>query len=151
MIKGDNDRPRLFVLDTNGSRMTQVDGHIFFQTAPLDLDLPESLPSSNLDNHILGTAKALRDIHRDHTVIIVSKEINLRIKAAILGIPAEGYANDRCWTTSRCSTRGRKRCRRDSGPATTKAVESWQEAGHTFYKIIRSGPRPLVSEPVPLF
>jgi len=67
------------VTENSGSQMTAANGRIFFQTTPLDLDLPESLPGSNLDNHILGTAQALQKIHQDHTVIIVSKDINLRL------------------------------------------------------------------------
>jgi len=57
------------VTENGGSQMTAANGRIFFQTTPLDLDLPESLPGSNLDNHILGTAQALQKIHRDHTVL----------------------------------------------------------------------------------
>ena len=47
------------------------------------------------DNSILSTVMALQSERPDATVILVSKDINLRIKAAILGVPAEDYYNDR--------------------------------------------------------
>ncbi|NCC29448.1 MAG: PhoH family protein, partial [Gammaproteobacteria bacterium] len=60
-------------------------GRLFFQTELLDLKLPTSLPGSGADNNILGTAQALSRLRDDRQVIIVSKDINLRIKAAVLG------------------------------------------------------------------
>jgi len=123
------------VTETSRSHMTEANGRIFFQTTPLDLDLPESLPGSNLDNHILGTAQALQKLHRDHTVIIVSKDINLRIKAAVLGIPAEDYANDQVLDDVSLFYTGQEALPEGFWTRHDKAVESWQEASRTFYKI----------------
>jgi len=123
------------VTENSGSRMIAADGRIFFQTAPLDLDLPESLPGGNLDNHILGTAQALQKIHRDHTVIIVSEDINLRIKAAVLGISAEDYSNDQVLDDVSLLYTGQEELPEGFWTCYDKAVESWQEAGRTFYKI----------------
>ena len=47
------------------------------------------------DNEILSTAMSLRESHPGNEIVLVSKDINLRIKAAILGVQAEDYYNDR--------------------------------------------------------
>ena len=47
------------------------------------------------DNRILGAILQLRRDEPDYPVVFVSKDINLRIKAAIAGIVSEDYENDR--------------------------------------------------------
>uniref|UniRef100_UPI001E52CD1C PIN domain-containing protein n=1 Tax=Dyella sp. ASV21 TaxID=2795114 RepID=UPI001E52CD1C len=47
------------------------------------------------DNLILAAVIELRDQNPDRAVVLVSKDINLRIKAKIYGIHAEDYENDR--------------------------------------------------------
>lgn len=124
--------------ENNGAPVIQAKGRLYFQTAPLDMELPESLPGSNLDNNILGTAQALQKARRDRTVIIVSKDINLRIKAAVLGIPAEDYSNDQVLDDVSLLYTGQEPLPEDFWTRHDKTVESWQEEGRTFYKI--SGP-----------
>lgn len=70
-------------------------GRLFLQTRTLMEDLPAHLPGSIPDNSILGAALALQKLHKQRTVTLVSKDINLRIKAHVLGIPAEDYYNDK--------------------------------------------------------
>src|SRR5687768_10435384 len=59
-------------------------GRLFFQTTQLAMRLPESLPSHGADNAILGQTLALQLENPDARVVLVSKDINLRIKAAVL-------------------------------------------------------------------
>ncbi|WP_251978665.1 PhoH family protein [Salinicola avicenniae] len=59
-----------------------------------DLSVPESLEQSP-DNRILTETCRLRDERRDASVILVTKDINLRVKAAALEVPVEDYLNDR--------------------------------------------------------
>src|SRR3546814_7014074 len=47
------------------------------------------------DNAILGAILALKDAEPGAPVVFVSKDINLRIKAAIAGLASEDYENDR--------------------------------------------------------
>src|SRR5580765_3312580 len=61
-------------------------GRLFFQTRQLAGALPESLPGQGGDNTILEQTLALQTEHPDARVILVSKDINLRIKAAVLGV-----------------------------------------------------------------
>jgi len=43
------------------------------------------------DHHILNAALRLKDENKDRNVILVSKDINLRLKAKSMGLPAEDY------------------------------------------------------------
>src|ERR1700704_4547338 len=70
-------------------------GRLFFQTRQLASVLPEGLPGQGGDNAILAQTLALQNEHKDARVILVSKDINLRIKAAVLGVHAEDYYSDK--------------------------------------------------------
>ncbi len=70
-------------------------GRLFFQTHMVPSNLPESLPGDKPDNNILSIAISLQQEHPSSKVTLVSKDINLRIKAAVLGVHAEDYYNDR--------------------------------------------------------
>lgn len=70
-------------------------GHLYFQTEPLTAPLPPGLPLSQNDNAILSLAKALAEREAPRLVILVSKDINLRIKARALGLTAQDYRNDK--------------------------------------------------------
>ncbi|MBS0400080.1 MAG: PhoH family protein, partial [Proteobacteria bacterium] len=70
-------------------------GRLYFQTHPRPSVLPEDLPGNGADNAILAITLALSSEMRTTRVTLVSKDINLRIKAAILGVHAEDYSSDR--------------------------------------------------------
>ena len=72
-------------------------GRLFFQTRRLSAGLPDTLPGHGhgIDNALLGYTLALQMELPGTRVTLVSKDINLRIKAAILGVHAEDYFNDR--------------------------------------------------------
>ncbi|GHE20312.1 PhoH family protein [Halomonas urumqiensis] len=59
-----------------------------------DLEQLEPL-SDSPDNRILAETCRLRRERADASVILVTKDINLRVKAAALGVPVEDYLNDR--------------------------------------------------------
>ena len=69
-------------------------GRLFFQTQHLSNPLPDTLPGNTPDNAILATALALQQGLPEGAVTLVSKDINLRIKAAVVGIHAEDYSSD---------------------------------------------------------
>jgi PhoH-like ATPase len=57
--------------------------------------LPPGLPAGRkADNQILAVVRALEQQFPDRPVVLVSKDINMRIKARALGLPAEEYFND---------------------------------------------------------
>jgi PhoH-like ATPase len=122
-------------VSATGGLISPPSGRLFFQTQPMDLRLPEALPGSGADNNILGTARALHDCRPDRQVIIVSKDINLRIKAAVLGIPAEDYSNDQVLEDAMLLYTGVERLPPNFWAQHSKAIDSWIEEGRTFYRI----------------
>ena len=113
-------------------------GLLFFQTEPLDAQLPSSLPQGKADNQILGVVHALRDKHPQREVILVSKDINMRVKARALGLAAEDYQNDKTLDDGELLYAGALALPQDFWTRQSKTIESWQSGSHTFYRV--SGP-----------
>src|SRR5258706_3631900 len=80
-------------LELHGDRTAT--GRLYLQTEAIDGELPARLPSGKSDNQILGVVKHLQEIQPRRRVILVSKDINMRIKAHALALGAEDYFNDR--------------------------------------------------------
>ncbi len=116
----------------------EVGGKIFFQTQALDMSLPLGLPQGKADNQILGVVQALRQIHGGREVVLVSKDINMRIKARALGLAAEDYQNDKTLEDGDLLYSGWLALPKDFWAKHGKSVESWQSGGQTYYRI--SGP-----------
>jgi PhoH-like ATPase len=55
----------------------------------------ESFPEHTADHRILAIADSISQLHRDKVVKLITKDINLRMKAKSLGIIAEDYENDK--------------------------------------------------------
>ena len=120
-------------LDSTGQRA--AGGHLFFQTAPLDYSLPTSLPQGKADNQILGVVEALRKLHAPREVVLVSKDINMRVKARALGLAAEDYQNDKTLEDGDLLYSGVLALPPDFWVKSGKNVESWQSGVHTYYRI----------------
>jgi PhoH-like ATPase len=56
--------------------------------------LPKALDIEKADHRILAVAAALRQLHPDEQVVLVSNDFNLRVKARSMGVRAEAYLND---------------------------------------------------------
>jgi PhoH-like ATPase len=110
-------------------------GRLFFQTQAHDSSLPQSLPGNKTDNSILNTILSLRKEVPDHEIILISKDINLRIKATILGIKAEDYANDRVVDDLDLLFSGTRQLPQDFWEAHGRQIESWQEEGSAYYEV----------------
>ncbi|MBP6160700.1 MAG: PhoH family protein, partial [Giesbergeria sp.] len=123
-------------LDSTGQRA--AGGCLFFQTSGLDFELPTSLPPGKADNQILGVVEGLRKHHPGREVVLVSKDINMRVKARALGLPAEDYQNDKALEDGDLLYSGMLALPPDFWNRNGKSVESWQSGPHTFYRI--SGP-----------
>ncbi len=120
-------------LDSTGQRA--AGGHLFFQTVPLDYSLPTSLPQGKADNQILGVVEALRKLHAPREVVLVSKDINMRVKARALGLTAEDYQNDKTLEDGDLLYAGVLALPPDFWAKSGKNVESWQSGAHTYYRI----------------
>jgi len=111
-------------------------GRLFFQTQSLPIhSLPDSLPGNKPDNTLLSTAIALQQTDQNRQIVVVSKDINLRIKAHVLGIHAEDYANDKVLDDADLLYTGAQSLPEDFWETHGKEMKAWQEQGRTFYKI----------------
>jgi PhoH-like ATPase len=88
------------------------------------------------DNQILSAVIELRDQNPDRSVVLVSKDINLRIKAKIYGIHAEDYENDRALDDFALLFTGSGELPEDFWDRHPE-VQSWTEHSHTYYKLDR--------------
>ena len=129
-------------LDGTGHR--GAGGRLFFQTQPLDYTLPTSLPQGKADNQILGVVSALGDAKKAlakasgqavQDVVLVSKDINMRVKARALGLPTDDYQNDKTLEDGDLLYSGVMALPNDFWDKHGKMVESWQQGGHTFYRV----------------
>ena len=112
-------------------------GRLFLQTQihSLPPDLAAPLPGNKPDNSILATTIALQNMHKDTHVCLVSKDINLRIKARVLGISAEDYYSDKVLDDVSLLYSGVERLPDDFWEQHGEKLECWQEGGRTFYAI----------------
>jgi PhoH-like ATPase len=122
----------------NATGHKEVGGRLFFQTQPLNFTLPDSLPQGKADNQILGVVEALRVQHAGREVVLVSKDINMRVKARALGLAAEDYQNDKTLEDGDLLYSGALALPQDFWIKHAKSVESWQSGSQTFYRL--SGP-----------
>ena len=122
----------------DGTGHIEVGGRLFFQTEPLDFTLPSSLPQGKADNQILGVVEALRVKHAPREVVLVSKDINMRVKARALGLAAEDYQNDKTLEDGDLLYSGAIALPEDFWLKHAQEVESWQSGSHTYYRL--SGP-----------
>jgi PhoH-like ATPase len=113
-------------------------GRLYFQTQaaePPAAQKKKTLP----DNLILASVIALREQHPEVPVVLVSKDINLRIKASIFGVQAEDYENDRALDDFNLLYTGHVELPADFWDRHGE-VRSWSERGHTFYELkLRKG------------
>ncbi|MGB5561940.1 MAG: PIN domain-containing protein, partial [Sedimenticolaceae bacterium] len=110
-------------------------GHLFFQTQLQPAQLPQTLPGNIPDNNILGTALALAEMAPKRHVTLVSKDINLRIKAAVVGIHTEDYHNDQVLEDVNLLYSGEAELPGDFWDEHSKDIDSWQENGRTYYRV----------------
>ena len=120
-------------LDTTGHR--EAKGKLYFQTQALDFTLPSSLPQGKADNQILGVVEALRKLHAPREVVLVSKDINMRVKARALGLAADDYQNDKTLDDGDLLYAGSMALPTDFWATHGQKVESWQTGAHTFYRV----------------
>jgi PhoH-like ATPase len=128
-------------LDATGHR--DAKGKLFFQTKALGYSLPMSLPQGKADNQILGVVEALRQHHAstkdgaagNREVVLVSKDINMRVKARALGLATDDYQNDKTLDDGDLLYAGSFALPGDFWATHGQTVESWQQGVHTFYRV----------------
>ncbi|MGH8027074.1 MAG: PhoH family protein, partial [Pseudoxanthomonas sp.] len=109
-------------------------GKLYFQTKPVAPG--RTFGTVAPDNKILAAVLELREQHPDVPVILVSKDINLRIKAAISGLVAEDYENDRALDDFSLLFTGATELSTDFWDRHEKDLRSWSDkAGRTSYEV----------------
>ncbi|WP_246165085.1 PhoH family protein [Pigmentiphaga aceris] len=120
-------------LDKLGNR--DALGRLLLQTTSMTGELPDSLPVGKADNQILGVVSAVKIKYPDREVVLVSKDINMRLKARALGLLAEDYFNDQVLEDSDLLYTGMLQLPDDFWDKHGKGIESWQQSGSTFYRV----------------
>jgi PhoH-like ATPase len=113
----------------------EATGRLFLQTRSINLDIPHSLASGKADNQILAVALDLQREHPKRQVALVSKDINMRIKARAIGVDAEDYFNDKVLEDTDLLYTGMRELPENFWDRHGKEMESWQEHGRTLYRI----------------
>ncbi len=110
-------------------------GHLFLQTDGFDDPIPSTLAGNKADNQILGVVVHLQKLQPKRHVILVTKDINMRIKAHALSVPAEDYFTDKALEDTDLLYSGMRELGPDFWDKHSKDMESWQEGGRTYYRV----------------
>ena len=110
-------------------------GRLFLQTEAISHVLPASLPSGKADNQILAVVASLQEKYPKRTVALVSKDINMRIKARALGLGAEDYFNDKVLEDTDLLYTGVAALPSGFWDTHGKGMESWKQDHNSFYRV----------------
>jgi PhoH-like ATPase len=110
-------------------------GRLYLQTEAINGELPTTLASGKTDNQILAVVRFLQEREKERQVVLVSKDINMRIKARALGLAAEDYFNDKVLEDADMLHTGVQRLPADFWERHGKDMESWKKEGHTYYRV----------------
>ncbi len=110
-------------------------GRLFLQTEAIPGELPATLAAGKTDNQILAVVRHLQDKLPQREVILVSKDINMRIKARALGLAAEDYTNDKVLEDTDLLYTGTRELPPGFWDSHAHEMESWKKDGHTYYRI----------------
>jgi PhoH-like ATPase len=120
-------------LASHGDR--SASGRLFLQTEAIESELPASLASGKTDNQILAVVKHLHERHPGRQVILVSKDINMRLKAHALGLAAEDYFNDKVLEDTDLLYTGTRALPVDFWERHGRDMESWNQGEFTCYRV----------------
>ena len=120
-------------LERHGDK--SASGRLFLQTEQINGELPARLPTGKADNQIIGVVMHLQEGPAKREVILVSKDIIMRIKARTLGLAAEDYFNDKVLEDTDLLYSGTRQLPGDFWEKHGKDMESWQQGGHTSYRV----------------
>ena len=117
------------------SKSSSAKGKLFLQTEAIAGELPVNFPVGKADNQILAVVMHLHRQFTKRKVCLVSKDINMRIKARALGLGAEDYFNDKVLEDTDLLYTGTRELPENFWETHDKNMESWQDGGHTRYRL----------------
>lgn len=110
-------------------------GRLYLQTENIQPMAMERLPVGKADNQILGMVLSLITKRKNRDVVLVSKDINMRIKAKILGLAAEDYASDKVLEDTDLLYAGIRKLPSDFWETHGKDLESGSKEGRAYYRV----------------
>ena len=122
-------------IDLAGPSRELATGRLFLQTEAISAELPTSLPTAKGDNHILSVVMYLHQKHPKRPVILVSKDINMRIKARALGLDAQDYFNDKVLEDTDLLYTGTLALPPEFWDSHGKDMKSWKQDSKTLYEV----------------
>lgn len=123
---------------------TEAKGRLYFETRSMAAPLPEDMPSHKGDNRILAVVNGLANVFPEHVAVLVTKDVNMRIKATALGLPAEDYFSDKVLDDTDLLFPGIRRLSNDFWTLVAPALESWEENDAAYYAFHTSTPGDFV-------
>ncbi|MGB9493825.1 MAG: PhoH family protein [Azonexus sp.] len=122
-------------IDLYGPSKKLASGRLFLQTEAISAELPQGLPTSKVDNQILSVVIHLQKKFPRRPVILVSKDINMRIKSRALNLLAEDYFNDKVLEDTDILYTGTRALPANFWDKHGKGMESWKKDSKTYYKV----------------
>ena len=122
-------------VDLYGPSSKLASGRLYLQTEAISAELPQGLPTSKVDNQILSVVIHLQKKFPKRPVILVSKDINMRIKSRALNLLAEDYFNDKVLEDTDILYTGTRALPENFWDKHGKGMESWKKEAKTYYKI----------------
>lgn len=119
----------------NGPSHKLASGRLFLQTEAIAGDLPTGLPTAKADNQILAVVIHLQRKNPERAVILVSKDINMRIKACALGLEAQDYFNDKVLEDTDLLYTGILELPANFWDKHGHEMESWKRDSVTLYRV----------------
>ena len=110
-------------------------GRLYLQTEAINGGLPATFAAGKTDNQILTVVRHLQKREPQRHVILVSKDINMRVKARALGLAAEDYFNDKVLEDTDLLYTGVRKLPADFWDTHGRDVESWKKEGHTYFRV----------------
>jgi len=110
-------------------------GRLFLQTSFIKYELPQNLELGKADNAILGVVIGMQKLHPKRPVILVSKDINMRIKARALGLEEQDYFNDKVLEDTDLLYSGTSELPDNFWETHGQDMKSWKQDGRTLYKV----------------
>ena len=122
-------------IDLYGPSSKLASGRLYLQTEAISAELPQGLPTSKVDNQILSVVIHLQKKFPKRPVILVSKDINMRIKSRALNLLAEDYFNDKVLEDTDILYSGTRPLPENFWDKHGKGMESWKKESKTYYKV----------------
>ncbi len=122
-------------IDLYGPSKKLASGRLFLQTEAISAELPQGLPTSKVDNQILSVVIHLQKKFPRRPVILVSKDINMRIKSRALNLLAEDYFNDKVLEDTDILYTGTRALPDNFWDKHAQGMESWKKEAKTYYRV----------------